>query len=84
MSEETKTIRPLHAIAKEIRSDWKKVYFGAEPYLSAMHTLDSINDTYMYDDAKTIVLYFLANASTWRGDVAKRIKSELKEMLKQK
>ena len=32
--------RPLHVIASEIRKDWKKVYFGAEPYLDAMSNLD--------------------------------------------
>jgi hypothetical protein len=34
------------------------------------------------DDAKTIVLYFLANAQTWRGEVAKRVKAELNLMVK--
>jgi len=77
-----KTVRPLYEIAKEIRTDWKKVYFGAVPYLEAMQTLDSINDNYMFDSAKSIVLYFLSNASTWRGETAKRVKAELKAMCK--
>ena len=77
-----KTNRPLHVIASEIKSDWKKPYFGAVPYLNAMSELDSIDDMYYMDDAKSIVLYFLANASTWRGDTAKRIKAELKAMCK--
>jgi hypothetical protein len=47
-----------------------------------MATLDSINDMYMFDTAKSIVLYFLGNASTWRGETAKRIKAELKAMAK--
>ena len=73
--------RPLYAIAKEIRADWKKVYFGAVPYLRAMSELSSITDTYGYDSAESIVRYFLCNASTWRGETAKRIKAELKGML---
>ena len=78
-----KQVRPLYEIAKEIREDWgSKIYFGAKPYLGAMLTLNSINDRYMCDSADTIVRYFLANASTWRGEVAKRIKAELKKMLK--
>lgn len=72
--------RPLYEIAREIRSDWKKVYFGAEPYLEAMESLNGVNDHYGLDDAKTIVLYFLANCSSWRGDTAKRVKAELKAM----
>ena len=75
-------MRAIKDIAKEIRSDWKKPYFGAVPYLEAMETLNSIEADYYLDSAKSIVLYFLANATTWRGETAKRIKSELKSMCK--
>lgn len=77
-----KIMRTLSEIAREIRKDWSKVYFGAVPYLDAMSTLNSINDNYGYDSGKSIVLYFLANAGTWRGDVARRVKAELKAMVK--
>lgn len=76
------TVRPVCEIAREIRRDWKKVNFAAEPYLSAMSTLNSIQDSYGFDSGKSIVLYFLANASSWRGEVAKRVKAELKKMCK--
>ena len=74
------TTRPLYQIANEIRKDWTKVYFGAVPYLDAMSTLDSIEDNYIMDSGKSVVIYFLSNASTWRGETAKRIKAELKAM----
>lgn len=73
--------RPLSAIAREIRATWPKVYFGAVPYLQAMAQLDSVDDRYGFDDARSIVNYFLANAGTWRGDDARRIKAELKAMV---
>lgn len=77
------TTRPLCEIAAEIRKDWgAKVYFGAKPYLDAMALLNSIEDNYGWDSGKNIVLYFLGNASTWRGETAKRIKAELKAMAK--
>ena len=72
--------RPIDAIAREIRADWKNPYFGAVPYLEAMMDLWTINDRYGADSAKSIVLYFLSNASTWRGPVAKRVKAELKTL----
>lgn len=75
-------MRTLKEIASEIRSDWKKVYFGAEPYLKAMATLNSVDDNYLFDDGKTIVMYFLANATTWRGETARRVKKELNAMIK--
>lgn len=74
--------RPLHIIAREIRMDWKKPYFGAFPYLEAMAALNSIHGAYYEDSAKSIVAYFLANAGTWRGDTARRVKAELKDLLK--
>lgn len=75
-------MRNLSDIAREIRADWKKVYFGAQPYLEAMASINSPEDPYYADNGKTIIVYFLANAGTWRGDTAKRVKAELKEMAK--
>lgn len=77
-----KVTRSLSAIAREIRRTWPKVYFGAVPYLDAMGSLGDICDNYGEDSAKSIVLYFLSNASGWRGPDAKRIKAELKAMVK--
>jgi hypothetical protein len=74
--------RPIYEIAREIRNDWKRPYFGAEPYLDAMFALDSIEDTFFDDSAQSVVLYFLANAQTWRGETARRVKAELKMMSK--
>jgi hypothetical protein len=74
-------MRPLETIARDIRADWKNVNFAAKPYLAAMHSLGSVNDTFGYDDGRSIILYFLSNASTWRGPTAKAIKAELKAML---
>lgn len=75
-------MRTLQQIANEIREDWKKPYFGAIPYLKAMATLKTVNDNYHFDSGRSIVLYFLGNAQTWKGETAKRIKAELKAMLK--
>ena len=72
--------RPIHTIASEILQDWKRPYFGAVPYLAAMQSLDTIDDDYGYDDARSIILYFMANATTWRGAKAREIKAELKAM----
>lgn len=73
--------RPLNVIAEEIVSTWPKVYFGAVPYLEAMLVLDRITGSFGGDSAEDIVIYFLSNAKTWRGDDARRIKAELKAML---
>jgi hypothetical protein len=75
--------RPLYQIASEIRKDWgSKVNYAAKPYLDAMASLDSINDRYIMDSGRSVVAYFLSNASSWRGETAKRIKAELNAMLK--
>lgn len=74
--------RLIKEIAREIRADWKNVYFGAVPYLEAMEELETIKDKYYFDDADTILRYFLANSNTWRGEVARRVKQEIKAMLR--
>lgn len=77
-----KAARSLHEIASEIYRLWKPVNFAAKPYLEAMMSLDSINDDYGADSGRSIVSYFLVNASGFRGPDAKRIKAELKALLK--
>ena len=73
--------RPLHVIARDIYQAWPKVNYAAKPYLEAMRDLSSINDRYGYDDARSIVLYFLSNAASFRGDQAKLLKLELKSIV---
>lgn len=75
-------LRPLSQIANEISVKWPNVSPHANPYLDAMMTLNSITDMFVCDDGRSIVLYFLANANTWRGDDARRIKDELRLMLR--
>ena len=78
--------RPIYEIAKEIKIDWSKQGKGisvyAKPHLEAMSMIDSIKDMYIYERADSVVRYFLANASTWRGDKAREIKKELNSLLK--
>jgi hypothetical protein len=78
----SKQTRPIFEIVKEIRADWEKVNYGAVPYLDAMATINKIEESYYYESARTQVIYFLSNATTWRGDVARRVKKELNDILK--
>ena len=78
----TQNVRPIWAIASDIQKDWKNVNYAAKPYLEAMAGLESIQDTFGYDNGQGIVLYFLGNARAWKGEKAKEIKKELKGMLK--
>ncbi len=75
-------MRPLYTIAREIRKDWKNVSPYAAPYINAMSYLNSVDDNFLFDSGRSIVSYFLANAGSWRGETAKRIKAELKAMVK--
>ncbi len=77
--------RSLSVIAHEIRKDWKAtskngIYFGAVPYLDAMAQLNSIEDMYGLDTAYSVIAYFLANATSWKGETARNIKKELKKI----
>ena len=74
--------RPLWLIASDIRQNWPKPYFGAFPYIHAMRSLNQITEDYGLDSGRSVVAYFLANAQTWRGPEARRIKQELRDILK--
>ena len=84
--------RTFSAIAAEVLNLWKTKYGKdlpwslkyALPYLVAMlkcNTTDK-DSQYYAETVEGVVIYFLANITNWRGDDAKRIKAELKSMLK--
>ena len=72
----------LSEIAGMVYEDWKNVNYAAKPYLEAMSTLRSINDNYIQDSGSSVVAYFLSNATSWHGEVAKVVKKELNHRLK--
>ena len=84
--------RPFSAIAAEVLGLWKTKYGKdlpwslkcALPYLEAMLECDTTdkNAQYYAETVESVVIYFRANITNWRGADAKRIKAELKEMLK--
>jgi len=79
-------MRPIHAIASEALQDWKPplgpALLPAWPYLRAMLSMSTLDGTYGVDPAEDIVLRFLSNATSWRGEIARRCKKELSDMLR--
>jgi hypothetical protein len=75
--------RTISEIAAEIKKEWgAKTSPYAAPYLQAMFCLTYKSSQYGCDSASSIVNYFLANASTFRGEKAKALKLELKAVIK--
>lgn len=90
---EANTLTPTRSIAQiaseaeqDMRSTigpkYKQKLYGAIPYLDAMYSLNSINDSYGMDSGRSVVAYFLSNVSQWKGEVAKKLKAELKSLSK--
>jgi|TARA_R110000823_G_C15549663_1_gene459164 hypothetical protein len=73
--------RTIGDIAEEISSDWTPRYPG-NAYIKPMMYLGSIDDRYYQESARSIVLGFLSTAGGWRGDTARRVKAELRSILK--
>jgi len=83
---ENYSILSISQLAYLITKDWrlqgKGINYGAKPYLEAMYSLNSVMDKYGEDSGQSIVAYFLSNASTWKGEVAKGVKKELNKRIK--
>lgn len=84
----TTTLRPLHAIGREMvpllralpeshMARWAGLA-QAEPICS----LSTIHDAYGADSGQYVVACLLGNITGWRGEDAKRIRTELKAHLK--
>jgi len=63
-------------LGRLISRDWQNPFYGAVPYIKALKEL--VDGKYYLDDEKTIILYFLSNANTWRGPIAREVKKELR------
>jgi hypothetical protein len=74
-------MQTISTIARDISREWKNVNYAAMPYLEAMRSLDSVNDHYGFDSARSVVSYFLCNAAGYRGDAAKAHKAALKAII---
>jgi hypothetical protein len=72
----------INQIATLIRRTWTNVNYAAKPYLDAMSCFNSVNDSYGMDTGKSVVLYFLCNASSYRGETARQVKRELNKRVK--
>jgi hypothetical protein len=72
--------RPLYEICQEIRKDWRTMPEHARAHFRAIEHANSIDEMYGCDSVKSEILYFLGNAQTWKGEVARRIKIELKKL----
>lgn len=68
-------MRTIAQVAKDIKKDWANVNYAAKPYLQAMLCQD-----YGFDGERSIVAYFLSNATTYRGENARAYKAELKKI----
>ena len=72
----------ISEIAYAIEKDWKNISIYAKDYLNAMKQIRSIDESFYADSAKSVVMYFLANASSYRGESARVYKDLLKKMVK--
>jgi hypothetical protein len=74
--------RPIAQIADEIFKDWLTMPNSAKAYARSMRQIWDIEGMFYQDTKASVVRYFLSNAGTWRGPVARRIKAELNTIIK--
>ena len=72
--------RLILEVARDIRAQWPNVNYAAQPYLDAMLRMTTIDKPYGQDDAQSVIVYFLGNATMFRGEHARRLKQELKDI----
>ena len=72
----------LSQIADLISNSWNNMPLKIDEYVEAMSQIESIEDKYGdYETGAEIVTYFLANAKSWQGDIAKDVKQHLNNLI---
>ena len=72
----------LSQISDLIYRNWNNMPLNAYRYVEAMFQLDNINESFNNETGVEIISYFLANAKSWQGDVAKDVKQYLNNLIK--
>jgi hypothetical protein len=76
-------MKKINIVASEIAVIWGKgISPYAMPYLEAMLYLENIDDLFGCEPAREIIQYFLMNARGFKGPDARRLKNELKVILR--
>ena len=83
MTKQLSELVTVSEIAHAIAKDWQNISPYAKDYLNAMKEIRSVNDNYYADSAHSVILYFLANAGSYRGENARTYKALLKDLLKE-
>jgi hypothetical protein len=83
MSKQLSELVTVSEIAHAIANDWQNVNPYAVDYLNAMKQIRSVNESYYAESAHSVILYFLANAGSYRGENARTYKALLKDLLKE-
>jgi len=74
--------RPLFEIAAEINVDLTAQRKAITPYILALSELGKASDWYGLETGVGVIQGFLDNAQFWHGEVAERVKLELKAILR--
>lgn len=77
-------MRTLREIALEITSDWRVIRNGgARDALECIKKMGKITEPFGADpNGYSVVGTFLISSIGWRGEVARRVKKELRQMFK--
>lgn len=88
--------RSVSAVAQEILVEYRAILGRTKqghlpphyitysmPYLKEMLFMARVTDPVGLEDGVMVILYFLNNATNWRGPQARRLKAELNAMLEE-
>jgi len=75
-------MRALRDIALEVANDWPTMNSGgASNALACMRTMGDVTEPFGADpNGYRVIGSFLMHSIGWRGPIARRVKSELREM----
>jgi hypothetical protein len=77
----TATLTPGDLV-RIINADWANPYFGAVPYLDALEGLTTWDCSVEFESARALAPYLLNNLRTYKGETARFVKAQLKEVSK--
>ena len=72
----------LGQLLEQVKSDWTEAPQTIEECIQSLQMSGAAANNYLDAEAEEYLKFFLTNCSAWRGEVARRVKAELRKRLR--
>jgi hypothetical protein len=72
----------LNQLLEQAKNDWEEAPASITECIESLQMSGSASNNYLKAESEEYLKFFLTNCSAWRGEIARRVKAELRKRLR--